>query len=245
MMKNIFDFFRKGKGRDDFDSSDRNLIYKIKEHVYADIYELKENVKSETDKLEDRVQSETIERENLQQELHSYLAMQSIGIDPNTVPLSRFIPVRVYLSVSGRIKVNEVSDAINTLLDFLGFQISDSFPPESGSWWKRWFAKSKEAITQPEVFERLQKAERALELYTIKRYQSTVDKEQAEAAGTVLKSLDNVPKGVCQIATILVIRLTDDFTGTGVCTRTLSTRETIYIERRVIPFCRAKRSHGS
>jgi hypothetical protein len=226
MMKKIFEFFRKGKTKSD----DKNLIDKI-EHIYSYLHNLKVNLQSTTDKLKERIQAESKERENLQHELHSYLAMQSVGIDSNSVPLSRFIPVRVYLSVSAPIKITEVSDAISLLLDILGFEISDSFPAELGSWWKRWFAKSKDVITQPEVVEKLQKAERALELYTLQRYQSTVDKEQAEAAGAVLKSLDNIPNAVCQIGSILIIKITDDFTGTRVYSRTLSAQEMIYLER--------------
>ena len=186
-------------------------------------------------KIYDYVRNEILpvlnELHTLKEEVHSHFAIQSLGIDTNAVPLYRFLPIRVYLTEADRRSVGIVSEAITKFYGYIEFEISDSFPPEGGSFWKKWIVKSKDAITQPEVLERLQKAERALELATLQKYQAEVDKQQADAAGTLLQSLKDVPNAVCQIGSILIIKVTDSPSGPRVFTRSLTTREMIYLER--------------
>jgi hypothetical protein len=198
------------------------------------VSELKENLHyfdKNLHYLKDEIHQESNIRQSIQEELHTYLALQSLGLDPNLVPIHRFLPVRVYLTEANQKQIEAVSDAVTRFFNALGFTISDSFPPQTGSWYKRWFAKTKEAATQPEVVKRLQKGERAIELATLGKYQANVDKEQAEAAATLLRSLDNVPNAVCQIGSILIVKVTDTEAGTRVYTRSLTPHEMIFLER--------------
>lgn len=181
-------------------------------------------------KLKGILFEETDSRKTLQEEVHSYLAVQSLGIDTNKVPIHRFVPIRVYLSDVNQEGINKLSEAVNVFSDALGFVISDSFFPEIGSWYKRWFAKSKEVATTPEVTKRLHKGERALELATLGKYQANVDKDQAEAASTLIRSLENIPNAVCQIGSILLIKVTDANTGTRIYTRSLTPQEMLFLE---------------
>ncbi len=79
----------------------------------------------------------------LQTDVHSYLVAQSMGIDLNDVPLPRFIPVRVYLSEAPQRDVDRVTKAVTQLSEAFGFTVSDEFPAKTGSWWKKWFVKTK------------------------------------------------------------------------------------------------------
>lgn len=194
-------------------------------------YKIKEEFSYSFNRIEKQIDGLYSSQTKLQEEIHSYLVTQSLGIDPNVVPLYRFLPIRIYLTISEPNRIRVISNAITTFSRSIGFEISDHFPPETSSWFQRWFVKSKDIITQPEVTERLKKGERALELATLQKYQATVDKEQAEAASTLLRSLEQVPNAVCQIGSILLIKITDSISGTRVYTRSLTTQEMIYLER--------------
>jgi len=176
------------------------------------------------------IEKETQRREDLQQELHSYLALQSLGLDLNEVPMLRFLPLRVYISEADSKLIESISDAINVFADTLGFTITDSFPEEKGSWFKKWLAKTKKVATSPEVKERLQKGERALELAALGKQQADVDIKQAEAASKLISSLDKIPNAVSQLGSILIIKITDD-AGPRIYSRSLTHHEMIFLEK--------------
>lgn len=165
------------------------------------------------------------QQKSLQEETHAFLAIQSLGIDPGAVPLHRFVPLRVYLSSGGADEIEAVSGAIDSLLAAFGFSISDDFPPIKGSWWKRWFAKTKEVATQPEVAERLEKVERALELKGLHAPQAAADQLQASAVAKLIKSLDTVPRAALQVGSILLVKLPSANGEANVHVRTLTQRK--------------------
>lgn len=163
---------------------------------------------------------------------HEYIVAIGLGLNLDDVPLHRFIPVRVYLREPSRGSVKRVSEAVNEALRNLDFDYADDFPAESGSWFKKWFAKSRDALTRPEVIERLQKGERALELEYLQRKQAEADRNQAEGAAALIKALDNESVAVCQIGSILLVKKTDEQGRSGVVTRTLTQAELIALEKQ-------------
>lgn len=167
----------------------------------------------------------------IKQELHTFLVAQSLGLDINNMPFYRIIPVRVYLSEADEKQIGKISEVINNLTKAFGFEISDDFPPETGSWFKRWFAKTKKAVTQPEVKERLRKIERALELKGVHQIQSEIDKNEAEAAASLIKAMDNVPNGAVQVGSLLLFKIEDPQGKTCLQARTLNPSEMIYLEK--------------
>jgi hypothetical protein len=160
---------------------------------------------------------------------HEWLAIQSLGIDSAEVRISRFVPLRVYLSDTPGQAVEEVSDAICKLLEAFSFEISDDFPPIRGSWFKKWFAKSVEVATQPEVIERLAKIERALELKVLVQPQADIDKKQSEAVARLLKAVESIPNAAIQAGSILLVKITTK-SGPVIQVRTLTQRELIHLE---------------
>jgi hypothetical protein len=166
----------------------------------------------------------------LQTDVHSYLVAQSMGIDLNDLPLPRFIPVRVYLSEASQRDVDRVTKAVTQLSEVFGFTVSDEFPAKSGSWWKKWFVKTKEVATQPEVQQRIEKLERALELKGLAQPQANVDKTEAEAVATLVKAVENSPNVAIQAGSLLLVKTTQNGQNC-LQVRTLTQRELIHLEK--------------
>ncbi len=188
-----------------------------------------EGVQSNLDQLSTSL--ETLEQKNtdLSAGTHEWLAIQSLGIDSSEVKVSRFLPLRIYLSDTPANSIEAASEAINQLLEAFDFEISDDFPPIRGSWFKKWFAKTKDAANQPEVIERLQKVERALELKGLGQPQSDIDKKQSQAVANLIKATKDVPNAAIQVGSILLVKIsaTD---GPAIQVRTLTQRELIQLE---------------
>jgi hypothetical protein len=168
---------------------------------------------------------------NLQAELHTYLSAISSGMNIQDIPLCRYIPVRVYLSNGNSFDFKSVTKALNAVLKTLDLSISDEFPVEQGSWRQQFFAKTNEAVTQPEIAERLQKIERALELQGLHQPQSQVDKNEAEALSMILSSLEKVPSAIIQVGSFVIIKSANSQGEPHVFARTLSQNEMIFIEK--------------
>jgi len=166
----------------------------------------------------------------LRQDVYAFINLQALGVTLAECPFHRPLALRVYLATESATEQERLSGALQEFADALGFEPAAEFPAESGSWYKRWFARSKQALAQPEVLERLKRAERALEMVTLHRHQAAVDKDQAAAASSLLTSLEKVPNAVCQIGSVLVVKITDN-AGPRVFTRTLNQDELIHIER--------------
>jgi len=160
---------------------------------------------------------------------HRWLAFQSLGIDASEVRLTRFLPLRVFLSDTSGGAIDDISSAIGKLLEAFDFEISDDFPAVHGSWFKKWFAKTTEVMTQPEVLERLEKIERAVELKGLGQPQAEIDKKQAEAVASLLKAVEKVPNAAIQVGSILLVKLTASDSAV-IQVRTLTQRELIHLE---------------
>jgi len=167
----------------------------------------------------------------LQTDLHSYLVIQSMGLDCSDVPLHRFVPMRVYLSDVDKVDADLISAAVDKFVNTFGFCVSDDFPAETGSWSKKWFVKTKDAVTQPEVTERLEKIERSLEIQGLHKPQAEVDKTEAEAAAMLIKAIDNVPNAAIQIGSLLLVKTTSDDGKNSLQVCTLTPTELIHLEK--------------
>lgn len=160
---------------------------------------------------------------------HEWLAIQSLGLDASEVKLARFLPLRVYLSDTPEGTIGSVSKALSALLDAFKFEFSDEFPAVNGSWFKKWFTKTTEAVTQPEVLDRLKKIERAIELKGLGEPQAEIDKKQSEAISTLISSLEKIPNAAVQAGSLLLVKLTSQ-DGPVIQVRTLAQSELIQLE---------------
>lgn len=150
--------------------------------------------------------------------------------DMQFIPLRRLIPVRVYLPEENPDEIASINTALGIIFKMLDVDVFKDAPAEIGSWFKRFIVKTKQAGTQPEVLERLQKIERALELQALHQPQSVIDKNEAEAASLILSALGNVSSAVIQIGSLIIIKLPDSASDPHILIRNLSTQELIFLE---------------
>lgn len=169
------------------------------------------------------------EHRRLRIDFHEWLALQSMGIDLTSARLNRIIPLRAYLSETPEKSIENVSNAVEKLIHSFEFELTDEFPEIRGSWYKKWFARSKEAVTQPAVTDRLARVERALELQSLNLPQAAADEKQAAAIANLIQSLKDVPNAAIQVGSILLVKQTNE-KGPTIQTRTLTPRQIIEIE---------------
>ncbi len=167
----------------------------------------------------------------LSEELHRVLLPSSLGIDGALFPTPRFIAISIYTSAEDYNTISDIESALRRFFSELGFDFADDFPAIRGSWWKRWFAKTKEALTQDEVAQRLAKAERAIELAQLQQRQAEVDKNQAGGMAALIQALEKTENAVLQAGSILMLKQTHPVHGCNIISRTLSPLEMIYLER--------------
>ena len=198
----------------------------LKATVEKSHYKHNESILEISEKV-DQVLSKTA---SLSAEKHERYIPQSFGIDINEYPVSKFIPVKVYLSEHPQENISEVIDSIGMFIDSIGFLFSDEFPSKRGSWWKSWFGKSKEVMTSEEFTDRLKKGERAIELATLDKVQSEVNKNNSEAASNLIGALADVENAAIQIGSLLLVKVTNSNTS-SIHTRQLTNKEMILLEK--------------
>jgi hypothetical protein len=180
------------------------------------------NIGAKFPTIEKEVKRISNSQQIVQEELHNYLIVRSLGLDPDNVRLHRFLPVRIYLPKEDQLQVQ----SIISFLDAFGFVVSDDFPPEEGSWVKNFFAKTKDVLTQPEFIDRLNKVERAIELRELQKQQAEIDNIQAGAVTKLLNSLGNTPNAAFHIGSVLLLKCN----GIPIV-RTLTQKEMIHLEQ--------------
>lgn len=188
-----------------------------------------ESLSSEVSALRKRLYDNEETTKSVAQETHALLSLQALGIPSEKASLTRYIPVRAYFSEVPGGTAGNLTAALTALLEASGFSLADEFPVIRGSWFRKWFAKSKEALTQPEVAHRLEKIERAVELKTLNQPQADVDDKQATAIAKLVTALHDVPNAAVQAGSVLVVKLTTP-NGPVIQARTLSQDELVEIE---------------
>ena len=161
-----------------------------------------------------------------------YLWLLSMGIDISNVKVNRYIPVRIYVAdpIPDQEILNLISNSISHLLEDIGFERSDEFPEETGSWWKKIVFRSKEAISKKELTKKLKKAERAAEIAVLDKPQAEANLCQAQAASDLISSLSNTKNACIQAGSLLVLKTTNKNNESSIIVRTLTPLELEYLE---------------
>lgn len=157
----------------------------------------------------------------------------SIGANLHEVKTNRNIPIRCYLSNADAKSAigDRLIDLIFESLSELGIEKSIDLPPQSGSWWKQVWGRTKETLSQAEVAERLTKLEHAAEIRLIDKPQSDVTKTNADAASKMIKALDGVQSACVQIGNLLIVKFTPKRGDARLIIRTLTSSELIALEK--------------
>lgn len=225
-------FFRRSRDRDFFDDPGfeffLNRMVERRQRSRPESSFSQES-RAQLAQLQREVQTLKATTESAQIEMHSLLVIQALGLPSELVRSTRFVPVRAYIDETPEGAINAISSAISEVLIAYGFTVADEFPEIKGSWFKKWFAKSKEVLSQPEVIERLEKIERAVELKAIDKPQADVDEKQAGAIAKLIKALEKVPNAAVQAGSVLVVKLNTP-KGVVIQARTLSQEEMVELE---------------
>ncbi len=171
--------------------------------------------------------------ENLQTDLNSIrrenIALKDVNFNLSTQFLNdakiQFIPVEIYLDTNDPHISFNVYSSILDFLKAIGFEKSFEFDAIKGSWFKRMLAKSQKALTSQEVLDRLKEIEYGVEVNTILKQQSEIDKNQSEALLNILNSVEKVPNAAIRIGALLVVKVTNNEGAVNVQVRTLSIKE--------------------
>jgi hypothetical protein len=183
------------------------------EHLTSQHGELLETLKGQKQNVRD-----------LGDEIHDYHWLASVRANMGKVSMQRFLPVRLFLGdpIPEEHDLDLLVWSIQRLCESFGFVVAEEFPPESGSWWKRFVMKTKEVLTHKEVTGRLKKAEKAVEATYLDKPQAEANHHQADAAASVISSLQNTANACVQVGTLLVIKATDENGQSGIFATTLS-----------------------
>ena len=172
------------------------------------------------------------ELNNFADSLYSFLFNLSLSDYMPEHKFQRYVPIRVFLQEGSLDDEIRLKEAIKKLCETINVEIDRDLPAVEGSLWKTTYAKTKDAVTHPEVSERLKKLERAVELEALDKKQALVDKDLAQAVKTLLDSVQNTPNAVFQIGSILILKLTDDDHGERVITVSLTQEQMIVINQK-------------
>jgi hypothetical protein len=140
------------------------------------------------------------------------------------------VTIRAYLGDDDPAKADQFARAIALFKEALDLVVVDDPPAESGSWWKRWMTTTRDIASQPEVAERLRKAERALELQALHKTQAEVDKNQAEAAQALIQSLEGIGNAAIQVGSLLIVKTSSE-KGAQLAVRTLTQNQLALLEK--------------
>lgn len=190
----------------------------------------KESLVSQVHELSRDVDRLTKEASAIRQETYENFVIDTMGLDHTKIAQTRYAPVRVYISEDSPKLVEVVEQAVKAYTEQLGFTPSTEYPPEKGSWFKKWIAKSKKALNSDEAEDAFKKGKRAIELTTLDKQRAEVNRENALAAGEFIKSIENVPNAVAQFGSLLIIKTKDKDGECSVMSRVLTEREMEFIE---------------
>lgn len=166
----------------------------------------------------------------LEGDVSPWLAMMSLGVETSQIPLTRYLPVRIYAAGADYFDLLQAKKSLPLLLEVIGCTLAHELPDQSGSIFSKAWAKTNQAATEPEIAKRLEKMERALQLQGLDKPQAEVDALYFNAAAAFLKSVEDIPTVVTQVGPLLVLKLPNS-EGGMVQVKKLSTDQLIALEK--------------
>jgi len=142
------------------------------------------------------------------------------------------IPIDIYLDTEDSAIIFGIYESVLAFIDSIGFEKTFEFIAVKGSWFKRMVANSKEAITSDDVINRFKEVEYGVEVNTILKQQSEIDKNQSEALLNILKSVENVSNAAIRIGSLLVVKIKNAEGEVNVQVRSLSIKELHLLNKR-------------
>jgi hypothetical protein len=101
-----------------------------------------------------------------------------------------------------------VEKALREVTAAAGLEPYDEELPVYGSWFKRIFVRTREIATLPEVQDRLEKIERAVNIAKIETPQAKVDSDLSRAVVNLEKALSKHDSGIISVGSLFVVKTT-------------------------------------
>ncbi|GAA4573852.1 hypothetical protein GCM10023176_39670 [Micromonospora coerulea] len=138
--------------------------------------------------------------------------------------------VAAWLDTSDPAIARKVFDALDDLVEILGYDRPQNETVRRGSFWRQASAWMRKAVGSDEVKDRLIKVERAIELQHLDSKQADVDSKIGETVSQLIASLDEIPQACLRAGSILLIKYQDE-RGPVLLMRSLSQLEIRALER--------------
>jgi hypothetical protein len=193
--------------RSRFASIERNDIARLEARIdqlerqpAAHAFELAVSLSSEVASLKEQLERS----DKIRREITEILVALSDSESLATERFQRIIPATIYTASNAG--GPRLLNFIRSILGEEDFDILDQEPPVLGSWKDKLFFRARQAVSRPEVYERLAKIERAIELANIDSVQSRVDKNLSVAVLNLTKALKNEKEGVISIGSLFAVK---------------------------------------
>jgi hypothetical protein len=129
-------------------------------------------------------------------------------------------------------KADNIFDSTKNFFETFGFEVLDEGKIKQGSWFKaNVFYKIRNVYRNKEAKELFDKTKKAIELQQIDKYQSEVNKNNAEAAATLLTAIKDVPFFATKMGSLVIIKTTNEQGISQIIARLLTTEETIFYDQ--------------
>ncbi|MBU3004275.1 DEAD/DEAH box helicase family protein [Paraglaciecola arctica] len=135
----------------------------------------------------------------------------------------------IYLSTGTFSEGFAVVEAYTQFAKSIGFSVVNNGEFVKGSWWRKGIELLTRAKNSSEAQELFEKGKKAIELATIEKLQSEVNKNNAEAAAAFLNSTKDISDVAAQFGSLLLVKTTKDGVA-KVSTTVLTTEQLLLVE---------------
>jgi hypothetical protein len=116
----------------------------------------------------------------------------------------------IYLDTDDPAEAYRVVEAVDKLGELLGYDEPHEVDIRSGSFIRRAKARAVQLFSSGELWTRLYKVERAIELVALDSHQASFDSKEAEAVSALLQSLENIPQACIRLGSIFLVKFQDE-----------------------------------
>jgi hypothetical protein len=155
-----------------------------------------------------------------------FLITMARELSSPSIAITRLLPVTAYVDDHNYKTFEEVQAAIRQIIAEAGFDIAFESDPVRGSWFGRFFARSKFPVTSEEAEAELRRIEQSLEGQISTPAPAGFDASQSDGVAKLIHSLKDTPDAIIQIGSVLLVKVD------GVPTvRSLTQAELAFLDR--------------
>ncbi len=191
-----------------------------------------QSVEAKQDQIQSEIGKFQIEQVVVKSSVHDLIWQITTGINFDEAKVVRYVPVRIYFSdpVLESAHRETTVAAIERIVQPFGLERTYELPDETGSWWKKFVLRTKEALTHHELQKEFEAIEKALKANYLDKPQAEANKLQAAATAELISSLNQTANACIQVGTLLLVKITKPDGQCAVAARTLTSAELKHLE---------------